>query len=1250
MKENGGNYPNNHNQNQNNTSFRMEEPPPDPEDFGTKEEELKNKELLKHLYEQQKHRREVDERIKREEKLKKELEEEQRVKELYAKKSYFERRNASAKYRSMANNERIKQMLSKVDEYMKKIMNLDSIEKIKEQAQKELEDEIAQEKKRKRKITKKEIEKISELNDKNKRLRNENKKKIEERKMNEKIKAEKLKKAEEANKRAQKILQNGYKLPKAGDANHEDKNINLRSGGLGIFKEEEIKGTNLAPNAINNNDNNTNKIKRPNSSIKLGNKNTLNKVNKEEEINPEEKLKQILKKDPNNLKELLKFQKKYKYIEIGPYIHKAKMNQIKLNKNKHKHNKKIININDENINDINSEDSLENKEPEENKELEEHKVEGNQIMFQEEVIGEGDNLANTGEIPNEEDNNDEINENNEEEVDENKKKKKKKKSKSKSKGKKKKKTKKSNNIKNNYLEACKYNNDECIKNILLTTETDEKIYQKVNERDKYNRNGLMYLLIHNNTNMIKLSLLSGVKLDDTKDIYGRNLIHYCCTNNVNKSILDIICHCIEFKRFGDLCTYVNKCLPITKRSNDDMYSSDFQEECENRINDFDNLMGIKIDENEITLDKVNNNKEKDEIVNIKKMVNTPDHDGNYPMHYLAKNNDMDKMEILIYYHANLDVLDNQGNKPINLTSNKVIQQFLLKNEENSKSKKNSNNANNNGINNTKNGKDQLNTSNISLMNINVSSLNIETVQYYSSEKINSFFLGVENNSLLMLSVINQNYSLFKYLTTEKNAKVDYINGNGWSILFFIVQKGLWNYFSFLFDLKNPEQCLTPELIYNSLEQRNYTKLELMENNGTLTYLGQAIKILDTLSNKNENILSICIDEYNDIYLLKIFLILYDTYIKYFAMKEEKNIEFQRQYGKYDESSFLNIIFNRQYGKNKETILIKYTKKKDINTIKYLLDELCREKHLLNLDIYKGDYNNQNILHHAVLVKSKKIIQYLVKYDCDNNLLKTNKDRKGKTPIDIDKTKTFEIDFMTVYDAAKKNDVNLLNKLINELKYYTINEQTYLYKNTPLHYAVKYKAPRAIIFLLKNGADTNKKNSNGFTPMDTLEKVKFPDNKWIKMAKKLFSGKIKEYAELDKLEVDKYLDDSKIDGNNDIILNQKNNKNKNGDKDSKISFGKMFITNMRLINLMSKIKEFIDNNNSSSNNNKIEIKKIFEKSDKNKIGFLSCKEVRNILTGLNIPDMIEEDIDYIIISLDIEKNGQLAYKGFVSLLE
>ena len=459
-------------------------------------------------------------------------------------------------------------------------------------------------------------------------------------------------------------------------------------------------------------------------------------------------------------------------------------------------------------------------------------------------------------------------------------------------------------------------------------------------------------------------------------------------------------------------------------------------------------------------------------------------------------------------------------------------------------------------------------------------------------------------------------------------------------------KGLWNYFAFLFDLKNPDECLTPELIYNSLEQRNYSKIELMENNGSLTSLGQAIKILDTLSNKNENILSICVDEFNDIFILKFFLILYDTYIKYFAMKEEKNIVFQRQYGKYDESSFFNIIFNRQYGKNKETILIKYTKKKDIKAIKYLLNVLCRNQNLLNLDIYKGDANNQNILHHAVLNKDKKMIKYLVEYDCDNNLLKMNKDKKGKTPVDLDKTKSFEDEFYTVWDASKKNDVNLLNKLINELKYYKVNEQTYLYKNTPLHYAVKNKSERAILFLLKNGADKNIRNSNGLTPLDTIEKIKFPEKKWIKIVKRLLNGEIKEFTDLDKLYVDKYMNDN---SNKDIRLNQKNNQD-NNENENINNFQKNFITNMRLIHLMSEIKDHIDKSNAINDKNKINIKTIFEKYDKNKIGKISIKEFTNIFKELNIPEMTDDDMEYLIICLDLNKDGKLPYNEFISLLE
>lgn len=1199
MIENGGTIINNNANDDRNTSFRQDEPPPDPDDFGTREEEIKNRELLAHLLEQQKKRREIADRLTQEEKIRKELEEERRIRELVSQKAYYERRNASARYRSMACNERIKQMLNKVDEYMRKISNLDSIDKIKEEAQKEFEEEI---KKNKRKITKKEIENLAKLNKKNEGLRNDNKKRIEERKRNEMLLKEKLKKAKIANERAEKILKNGYKLPKGGDDNNDDKNVNIRSGGLGIFQEEgDMIGTNLAPNMINNDANNKNKLKRPNSAYKFG-KNILMKANEEDNINPEEKLKSILKKNPNDLKELLKFQKKYKYIEIGQYIHKAKMNLMKQKKKK---SKKHLSSNKNQINSnisVNDEDEYEG-------DINDNKNTGNnnQILFQEEEMGIGDTAVNPG-LQGKIDNIQEENKVNE--------------------GNKKRKKKKKRKI-TNYLEACKYNNDDRIKSQLLNAKDDEEVLKIVNKRDESGRNGLMYLLIHNNTNMIKLTLLSGVYLDDSKDRYGRNLIHYCCTNIVDKSMLDIICHCIDFKRFGELCSYVNKCIPIVKRKEIDIFSPEFQNECEKRIKKFDDLIENQENGKQIIVPKNKENKSGDKV-NISKMVNSPDIDGNYPIHYLAGDDNMEKMEVLVYFHANLDVLDSQGNKPINLTANKVIQQFLLKNEQNYKSK-NPNKYNNN-INGAEQTHNITNTNiniNNSIASIDISSLDIDKIKYFSPEKINSFSVGVESNSYLILSVIQEKYDLFKFLITDKKAKVDYVNGNGWTILFFIVTKKLWTFFAFLFDLENPEQCDTPEKIYNELTKKNYTKIELMENNGDLKYLGQAIKIVDNLSNKNENILSICIDEYDDVFILKSLLILYDYYIQYFAMNEPKNVVFQRQYGKYDESSYLNIIFNRQYGKNKETYLIKYVKKKDLNTMKYLLDELCREKNKLNLDIYKGDCNNQNMLHHAVLLKQKEIIKYLIKYDSDNNFLKTNKDSKGKTPIDLDRTKTFEYEYYTVWDAAKKNDVDLLKKLIKDLKYYEVNEQTYINKNTPLHMAVKYKADRAILFLLKEGGNKDKININGHTPLDTIEKVQFPDRKWIKVAKKILNGEITEFVQLDKLKVDKYMDS--------------NNASKiNNGKEKKKKLGEELSQDMRLLELLSMIKEQIIEND-------INIKELFDQLDKNKNGRLSFKEFKKLFTKLNIEELNEEDILYIMSHLDSNKDGKLQYKEFLNLL-
>ena len=65
---------------------------------------------------------------------------------------------------------------------MKKISHLDSIGKIKEQAQKEIEEEIIKEKKKKKHLTKKSIDKMAKLNENKEKIRLEN---INQRKLRE---------------------------------------------------------------------------------------------------------------------------------------------------------------------------------------------------------------------------------------------------------------------------------------------------------------------------------------------------------------------------------------------------------------------------------------------------------------------------------------------------------------------------------------------------------------------------------------------------------------------------------------------------------------------------------------------------------------------------------------------------------------------------------------------------------------------------------------------------------------------------------------------------------------------------------------------------------------------------------------------------------------------------------------------------------------------------------------------------------
>ena len=86
--------------------------------------------------------------------------------------------------------------------------------------------------------------------------------------------------------------------------------------------------------------------------------------------------------------------------------------------------------------------------------------------------------------------------------------------------------------------------------------------------------------------------------------------------------------------------------------------------------------------------------------------------------------------------------------------------------------------------------------------------------------------------------------------------------------------------------------------------------------------------------------------------------------------------------------------------------------------------------------------------------------------------------------------------------------------------------------------------------------------------------------------------------------------------------------------------------MRLINLMTSIKKIVKNN-------KIEIKKIFEKYDKKEKGVLSVKEFIQVFKELGLPEETEkekDDIDYLLICLDTNKDGELHYKDFESMLE
>ena len=461
----------------------------------------------------------------------------------------------------------------------------------------------------------------------------------------------------------------------------------------------------------------------------------------------------------------------------------------------------------------------------------------------------------------------------------------------------------------------------------------------------------------------------------------------------------------------------------------------------------------------------------------------------------------------------------------------------------------------------------------------------------------------------------------------------------------------------MFDLPAPEQNDTTEKIYNELKKiKIYDKNKIFksnENKNELTYIGGSLSVIDTMTKNHNNLLSLCIDEINDIYFLKILIILYENYINYFIINQNKDLLNNKEKYKEEQDklyfSFVENVFNKQYGKNKETLLIKSIKKSNLEIFKFLLNDINFNNCKINLDIYKTDFNGQNILHYAVQLKQKETILFLVKYDADYNKLILNKNIKGKIPADFDRTKSFENELCSVWDAAKNNDIKMLDKLINELKYYDINQQTCFKGNTPLHIAVKNMADKSVLFLVLNGANKNIKNKKLLTPFENIKNDKNIDKKWIKKVKKILDGKIKNYVDLDTNNFDKLVKNEEIinftkkidlvNGNIKKIYNEKKEKNEN--ELGKLSFG--ISTNSRLRELLSIIIENI-------RNKKINVEDLIKNYDKNNSGKIGSNEFNKFIASFDIEIINYKDEEFIKSFLEKDINGLIQYMEFIELIK
>lgn len=797
----------------------------------------------------------------------------------------------------------------------------------------------------------------------------------------------------------------------------------------------------------------------------------------------------------------------------------------------------------------------------------------------------------------------------------------------------------------NFLSSCQYNQTEYIKTILMSTESDYDIAVKVNSVDYFKRKGLFYLITHNNLLMIQLNLVSGVILSDQVDVFGRNIMHYAVLNKKeNADLLDILAKCVVLENkenHDELLRYATKAFPNITADYNPLEESDLPGFMEGMSGTTSKPNFEKIDSEYETKHDLKENPKVEDMLKtktkvpvtlannfyygsikknkstVKMLINTQDIDGKTPLHYACEKDSLEIIKILLYYGANTAITDHiNDQKPIDYCSTDKCKQYIFSHEKNLVSKYKANNATVGGTNSNKaTGIFKSLVSNFlpskSTTENSNSQLQLDYIKHLTKDQVRKYSTGYEKNNYLILAVQLNDLDIFKYLLTEKADNLLYKNANGWNVLHFVLKLKRWEFMCFMFGLDKSTNSDLAQIL-ESCSKLNFSPNDLYSKQSTseLNYLGQALLLIDSVSNNNVSPLFLSVSDPGRLEIFKSLIFLLELRMRLC----EGNTVLKKE----SSSASIKYILNKCYDtKHEQSLIHKAVELKNIGILKYILEELS-EKYEVN--IYAGDKQKQNILHYSILFCKENVstAAYIVSFEGETSQLRIAKDYQSKVPLDYDATGLFKDVTVSLWEACKNDNYKQVEEILSSSKIYNVNSQSKKFGNSPMHICIMNKSVNSALTLMNfmsegNLIDLKLKNYKG---LDCEQLVDYITDKKIKSTfKKILSKEITQLIEIQEL-----LKAGKKGGLNTTSLSVISQKN---------------------------VDEIVDKVRLQLETRKIDLIEIFKRLDENQNGKLEGYEFEALFTALKI-NISYDDILLLLAYADKNKDGYIDISEFSGL--